>query len=304
VPVAGGAPEPVLGPEHGEVSSGPVADGRGVLVGVARRGAVDLLRVVPGGGEPEVLVDGPFTVHGAGSGGGVVVATVGHDGSAGELLAITPGRRRLLTAFGSALAATGRVHRATALAASAPDGSPLSARVTAPAGSGPHPVLLHVHDGRRGWSLDDDVQVAVTAGLAVVQCDPAAPDAVLALLEAALEDPRLDADRVGIAGGGLVVELLGRSDRFAAAVVEFGTADRQAPDVVSIPTLVVHGEQDLRGPGIAFHAALERRGLPAELLLFPGEGHEMSRSGRPRARIARLEQLLRWWRGRLPAVAD
>jgi hypothetical protein len=30
-------------------------------------------------------------------------------------------------------------------------------------------------------------------------------------------------------------------------------------------------------------------------LLFPGEGHELSRSGRPRHRVARLEHILRWW---------
>ena len=41
---------------------------------------------------------------------------------------------------------------------------------------------------------------------------------------------------------------------------------------------------------------------PSELLLFPGEGHELSRSGRPRHRLARLEHVLRWW-ARLAADA-
>ena len=39
---------------------------------------------------------------------------------------------------------------------------------------------------------------------------------------------------------------------------------------------------------------------PSELLLFPGEGHELSRSGRPRHRLARLEHVLRWWARWLP----
>jgi hypothetical protein len=40
--------------------------------------------------------------------------------------------------------------------------------------------------------------------------------------------------------------------------------------------------------------------VPSELLLFPGEGHELSRSGRPRHRLARLEHVLRWWARWLP----
>jgi hypothetical protein len=45
---------------------------------------------------------------------------------------------------------------------------------------------------------------------------------------------------------------------------------------------------------------LKRRGVPSELLLFPGEGHELSRSGRPRHRLARFEHILRWWARWLP----
>jgi dipeptidyl aminopeptidase/acylaminoacyl peptidase len=58
---------------------------------------------------------------------------------------------------------------------------------------------------------------------------------------------------------------------------------------------VLHGEDDLRCPpdqGLRLHAALVRRGVPAELLLFPGEGHDLRR---PLSRRARLEHLLRWW---------
>jgi hypothetical protein len=45
---------------------------------------------------------------------------------------------------------------------------------------------------------------------------------------------------------------------------------------------------------------LKRRGVPSELLLFPGEGHELSRSGRPKHRLARFEHILRWWARWLP----
>src|SRR3712207_8215340 len=61
------------------------------------RGAVELLRVPLDGAAPTTLVDGPYAVTGVGAAAGIVVASVAHDRSAGELVAITPGRRRLLT---------------------------------------------------------------------------------------------------------------------------------------------------------------------------------------------------------------
>lgn len=71
---------------------------------------------------------------------------------------------------------------------------------------------------------------------------------------------------------------------------------------VRTPTLVIHSEQDWRCPveqGQRWFVELKRRGVPAELLLFPGEGHELSRSGRPSHRLLRFEHVLRWWAARL-----
>ena len=47
---------------------------------------------------------------------------------------------------------------------------------------------------------------------------------------------------------------------------------------------------------------LKRRGVPAELLLFPGEGHELTRSGRPQHRLVRFEHVLDWWERTLPVA--
>ena len=52
--------------------------------------------------------------------------------------------------------------------------------------------------------------------------------------------------------------------------------------------------------GARLYVELKRRGVPSELLLFPGEGHELSRSGRRKHRLARLEHVLRWWARWLP----
>jgi dipeptidyl aminopeptidase/acylaminoacyl peptidase len=74
---------------------------------------------------------------------------------------------------------------------------------------------------------------------------------------------------------------------------------------ITTPTLVIHSEEDWRCPleqGARLYVELKRRGVPSELLLFPGEGHELSRSGRPRHRLARLEHVLRWWARWLPTA--
>jgi isopentenyl diphosphate isomerase/L-lactate dehydrogenase-like FMN-dependent dehydrogenase/dipeptidyl aminopeptidase/acylaminoacyl peptidase len=252
VPVAGGASEPVLDPastDRGDGTPATVLAGGAAHLGVHRRGAVELLRVPLDGGPPETLVDGPFTVHGLAAAGGVVVATVGHDRSAGELIAVTPGRRRLLTAFGRGLAGTGALRRSEERTATAPDGAEVHGRVTLPDGPGPHPVLLSLHDGphrQDGWSLSVDTQTLVSAGYAVVRCDPRGAagygqaharavrgaggtvdaDDVLAFLDAVLADPALDPERVGVMGAGyggwLATVLTGRTTLFAAAVVEGG----------------------------------------------------------------------------------
>ena len=356
----------LLDPEHhqrgDETPATVVADGA-VLAGIERRGSVELLRVPLDGGEPDVLVDGPFTVRSLAVRGGVVVAVVAHDRSAGELLALTPGRRRLLTAFGRPLGETGRVHRMEERTAAAPDGYPVHGWVTIPPGPGPHPVLLTIHGGpfaQYGWTLFDETQTYVSAGYAVVQCNPRGSsgygaghgraiqggwggldaDDVLAFLDAALEDPALAADRVGVMGGSyggyLTALLLGRTGRFAAAVVERAFTDPVSfvgssdigwyfPDrylgtdpervaaqsalasapAITTPTLVIHSEEDWRTPveqGARLYVELKRRGVPSELLLFPGEGHELSRSGRPRHRLARFEHILRWWARWLPTA--
>ncbi|MGY1609363.1 prolyl oligopeptidase family serine peptidase [Geodermatophilus sp. SYSU D00700] len=306
VPVSGGELEPVPGRVVPDGAPGPVRDGGAALVGAEREGAVELVRVPLDGGPPATLVDGPFAVRGCSAAAGVVVATVAHDRSAGELVAITPSRRRLLTGFGSALGATGRLHRTAQRAVVTPDGTEQRVWVTVPPGPGPHPVLLEPGPARPEWSLADEVQVHVSAGYAVVRCDADAGD-VLALLDAVLADPALDAGRVGLAGGPGSVPLLTRTDRFAAAVVDWtggldpwGADDPADVAAVVTPTLGVQDERCPAGAGRRLFAALQRRRVPSALLLVPGDDPA---AGRPRHRAARLEHLLDWWDRWLPVAA-
>ncbi|MFC6422594.1 alpha/beta hydrolase family protein [Ornithinimicrobium tianjinense] len=151
-----------------------------------------------------------------------------------------------------------------------------------------------------------------------------------ALLDHALTLPGLDATRVGVQGGsygGLMTTwLVAHTDRFTAAISEravnawdsfAGTSDigwffgdeyvgafahEQSPltwaDNITTPTMVIHSERDFRCPleqGQRLFSRLRRNGVPTRLLVFPGEGHELTRSGQPRHRVQRFEHILDWW---------
>ncbi|GLV48029.1 peptidase S9 [Thermus sp. LT1-2-5] len=71
---------------------------------------------------------------------------------------------------------------------------------------------------------------------------------------------------------------------------------------VKTPTLVVHAEADHRCPidqGETWYTALYHLGVKARFFRVPEEGHELSRSGRPDRRLARLRAYLDWWRENL-----
>jgi dipeptidyl aminopeptidase/acylaminoacyl peptidase len=170
---------------------------------------------------------------------------------------------------------------------------------------------------------------AIVRGFGTVDVDD-----VLALLDVALTRPDLDTDRVGVMGGsygGFMTSWLAshHGERFRAAWSEravnawdsmAGSSDigymfvdgyigsdlaeqrRASPltyaEKIDIPFAVVHSEQDWRCPleqAQRMFVALKRGGADAELLLFPGEGHELSRSGRPRHRVQRFDAILDWW---------
>ena len=64
------------------------------------------------------------------------------------------------------------------------------------------------------------------------------------------------------------------------------------------PTLVVHSEQDLRcniEQGEQVYVALKVLGVDTEMVRFPAESHELSRSGRTDRRVARLNAIMGWF---------
>ena len=136
----------------------------------------------------------------------------------------------------------------------------------------------------------------------------------------------------GSYGGFMTAWLIGREDRWKSAVVEralisftsfSGTSDiggafpenytgaayPEAWDTwwrlgplslahnATTPTLILHAEDDFRCPieqAEQYFMALLRNGTTAEFIRYPGEGHEMSRSGKPKHRKERFEAILEW----------
>jgi dipeptidyl aminopeptidase/acylaminoacyl peptidase len=168
-------------------------------------------------------------------------------------------------------------------------------------------------------------------------------DDVLDFLDGAITaNPSFDGARVGVMGGSyggyLTAWTIAHDHRFAAAIVERGFLDPEAfvgtsdigsffgdeytgtdPELmrsqspqavvgqVETPTLVLHSSNDLRcplGQAERYYASLKRQGVETELVVFPGEDHELSRAGRPRHRQERFDVILDWWATHLPSTRN
>lgn len=68
-------------------------------------------------------------------------------------------------------------------------------------------------------------------------------------------------------------------------------------DKAKTPTLFIHSDQDYRcfmGEGITMYTVLKMNGVDTRLVLFKGENHNLSRNGRPRSRVRRMEEIVSW----------
>ncbi|MFL6136596.1 MAG: S9 family peptidase [Frankiaceae bacterium] len=329
----------------------------GLLALASRRGTVELVRLSYDGGEPTVLTSDRHMLTGLAVAGDTIVVVESTDTSAGELAVLDGEKLRVISDIGGEFQRGVALRPMTELTATASDGYEVHGWVVKPAGPGPHPVLLTIHGGpftQYGYALFDEAQVYAGAGYAVVLGNPRGASGygeahgraiigdwgdkdrldLMTLLDAALADPDLDADRVGVLGGsygGFMTTWLAAHEgsRFRGAIVEraltafdsfTGSSDigwfftkvyagedpaqvaKQSPlthaDRIDIPTLIIHSEQDWRCPveqAQRLFVALKLRGVRTELLLFPAEGHELSRSGLPSHRLARFDAILQWW---------
>jgi len=195
------------------------------------------------------------------------------------------------------------------------------------AGAG-YAVLMANPRGSSGYGQAHGLAIAGNVGEVSTRDLMAILDHVLAA------NPAFDAARVGVLGGshgGFMTTWLAANEghRFRAAISEravnaidsfsgssdigwYFADDLYGPDALSqrkqspltyandirIPMLIIHSEQDWRCPieqAQRLFVALRRNGVEAEMLIFPGEGHELTRSGLPSHRLARFDAILEWF---------
>lgn len=193
------------------------------------------------------------------------------------------------------------------------------AQVYAAAG---YAVLMTNERGRSGYG--EEHGRAVAGRMATV----GAAD-ILALTEEVAGWPEFDGNRVaamgGSYGGFMTSWLVTQTDRFTTAISEraLNDWDRSGdigyyyPDsyigstpeawqaaspiahagAITTPMLLVHSEEDIDVPlsqAERLFFTLKLRGAEVEMLIFPGEGHDLTRSGLPSHRVARFEAIVAW----------
>lgn len=181
--------------------------------------------------------------------------------------------------------------------------------------------------GKGGWGISDEADFLST---------------IDTLVDEGAADPR----RLAVAGysygGYMAAWLVGRTNRFAAAIAggavvdllgqfggsdvgstllwkEWGVRPWEAPEryremspsnrahLVATPTLLLHGERDLRcpvGQAEEFFSLLRTAGVPARLVVYPDASHAFPITGRPSHRRDYQERIVEWLHAHAGGLAD
>lgn len=73
-------------------------------------------------------------------------------------------------------------------------------------------------------------------------------------------------------------------------------------DKVVTPTLFIHSDEDYRCPleqALQMYTKIKLNGVDTKMFVFHGENHELSRSGKPKPRLKRLQEIKKWFDGYL-----
>ncbi|MCF7930215.1 MAG: S9 family peptidase [Acholeplasmataceae bacterium] len=68
---------------------------------------------------------------------------------------------------------------------------------------------------------------------------------------------------------------------------------------IKTPLLFIHSDMDYRCPveqAMQLYTVVKQNGIMSKLVWFKGETHELSRSGKPEARIKRLDEITKWFK--------
>jgi dipeptidyl aminopeptidase/acylaminoacyl peptidase len=223
-----------------------------------------------------------------------------------------------------------------------------------------YPAVLEIHGGPQtqyGRTFMHEFYTLSAQGYVVFYCNPRGGQGygnahasaiynqwgtvdfedIIAFTDYVTSQPYIDTDRLGIVGGSyggyMTMHILGRDQRFKAAVPQrmvsnlisfHGSSDmnwgtkylvglegepwnnfedywRMSPisliGNVTTPTLIIHSEADYRcdkEQAEQVFVALKMLDVDTEMVLFPDENHGLSRGGRTDRRVARLDHMCRW----------
>ncbi len=295
-----------------------------------------------------------------------IAALWGFLGSTGQVVVKGQDKSEIvvLTNFNQALLAEIDLGEVEEISFTGPGGDDLQGWLLKPPNFDPskgYPSILEIHGGPQtqyGRAFMHEFYYLAAQGYIVYWCNPRGSQGygesfsgaifndwgnvdyadLMAWTDFVAEQPYIDPARMGVAGGSyggyMSALIIGRTDRFTAAVAQravtnlisfYGSSDmniyteelvgtktapwtdlenywRQSPisaiGNAKTPTLIIHSERDLRcasEQGEQLFTALQRLGVDSELVLFPEESHGLSRDGRTDRRIARLQHMARWF---------
>lgn len=346
------------------------ADGRAIYVSYDDHGSLRVARVgldgkvhtvaegLVGGDLDRPYSGGQFSVARDGS-----IAYTGGDAQHPADVWIRKGREpRRLTRLNESLFSSKTLAKVEPLPVTAFDGLPIDAWLVTPPdfdASRKYPLILEIHGGpfaAYGPSFSTDNQLYAAAGYAVVYVNPRGStsygeafanqidknypshdyDDLMSAVDAAIAKGFIDKSNLfvtgGSGGGVLTAWIVGKTDRFRAAVTQkpvinwssfvltadmtpffarywFGKLPWEDPQGywarsplslvgnVKTPTMVVVGAEDYRTPNSEseqYYEALQLRGVPTMLVKVPGANHG-GLAERPSQSAAKTSAILAWF---------
>ena len=292
---------------------------------------------------------------------GTIAFPQGDPGHPPELAIAQNGKTTRLTGLNDAFLKERVLGTLAPLPVKARDGTPIDAWLMTPPhfdASRKYPLILEIHGGpflSYGPYFSTDDQLYAAAGYVVVYANArgsvsygaAFADAIdrdypgidygdqMSVVDAAVATGSVDPGRLfvtgGSAGGIMTAWIVGKTDRFRAAVSQrpvinwtsltltsdsgyktisnwFGVTPWDDPATywrhsplslvghVKTPTLLIAGESDVRTPiseASQYYGALQFRGIPTGLLTVPGAFHDLA--ARPSHAAAKTEAVLAWF---------
>ncbi|MBX3700533.1 MAG: S9 family peptidase [Dokdonella sp.] len=293
---------------------------------------------------------------------GSIAYTGGDAQHPADVWLVRDGKPRQLTRLNRALLGARTLGKVTPLAVSAFDGLPIDAWLVTPpdfVAGRKYPLILEIHGGpyaAYGPAFSTDYQLYAAAGYAVVYANPRGStgygqafadqidknypshdyDDLMSVVDAAIATGSVDRDNLfvtgGSGGGVLTAWIVGKTDRFRAAVSQkpvinwtsFVLTSDMTPyfarywfgkypweDITSYwahsplslvgnvktPTLVIVGGEDHRTPvseSEQYYEALQLRGVPTALIKVPGANHG-GLAERPSQSAAKTAAILAWF---------